>query len=165
MADAFVWVRERDGGDPQPLATYPERLGRWPGAVTLFAFASLELAYSDPAEPTSARLRDRPLLVRRSVRDGRFGRDTWEANGEGFAVLYDFLARMAPFHVADGRIRLRWPLTGLAGPDPAPGSFAFVAVMLGTVLFDGTAGRRRGRTSQPAWRAVRRRPAGMGSCS
>jgi hypothetical protein len=44
---------------------------------------------------------------------------------------------MAPFHVVDGRIRVRWPLTGLAGPEPVPGSVAFVAVMLGTVLFDG----------------------------
>ena len=51
MADAFVWVRKRTGGDPRPLAAYPERLGRWPAAVTLFAFASLELAYSDPASP------------------------------------------------------------------------------------------------------------------
>jgi hypothetical protein len=39
--------------------------------------------------------------------------------------------------VVDGRIRVRWPLTGLAGAETAPGSVAFVAVMLGSVLFDG----------------------------
>jgi hypothetical protein len=66
-----------------------------------------------------------------------FGRDTWEASGEGFAVMYRYLSRIAPLHVADGRIRLRWPLTGLVGPERVPGSVAFVAVMLGSVLFDG----------------------------
>ena len=30
---------------------YPERLGRWPAAVALFAFVSLELAYKDPSAP------------------------------------------------------------------------------------------------------------------
>ena len=37
----------------------------------------------------------------------------------------------------DGRIRVRWPLTGLAGAERIPGTLAFVAVMLGSVLFDG----------------------------
>jgi hypothetical protein len=66
-----------------------------------------------------------------------FGRETWEARGEGFAVMYRYLSRIAPFHVEDGRIRLRWPFTGLAGAEHVPGSVAFVAVMLGSVLFDG----------------------------
>ena len=30
---------------------YPVRLGRWPAAFLLFAFAALELAYWDPADP------------------------------------------------------------------------------------------------------------------
>jgi len=64
-------------------------------------------------------------------------RETWQENGEGFAVMYRFLARIAPFHALDGRIRLRWPFTGLAGAERVPGSVAFVAVMLGSVLFDG----------------------------
>lgn len=137
IADAFVWMRERTGGNPQPLAAYPERLGRWPGAVTLFAFASLELAYSDPASPRALAFAIALYSYVALFGMASFGRDTWEANGEGFAVLYHFLARMAPFHVVDGRIRVRWPLTGLAGPDAVPGSVAFIAVMLGTVLFDG----------------------------
>jgi len=35
LADAFVWLRERGGGQAQPLAEYPEGLGRWPGAVVM----------------------------------------------------------------------------------------------------------------------------------
>ena len=51
IADLFVWVRELGGGEALPLAEYPERFGRWPGAVVLFAFATMELAYSDPSSP------------------------------------------------------------------------------------------------------------------
>ena len=51
LADLFVWLRELGGGEARPLAEYPERFGRWPGAVVLFAFATMELAYSDPASP------------------------------------------------------------------------------------------------------------------
>jgi hypothetical protein len=65
-----------------------------------------------------------------------FGRDTWEASGEG-SRSYRFLALIAPLHSIRRRIRLRWPLTGLAGAERVPGSVAFVAVMLGSVLFDG----------------------------
>ena len=71
IADAFVWIRERGGGEARPLAEYPERLGRWPAAVTLFAFVALELAYSDPVESARARLRGRALHVCRPLRDGR----------------------------------------------------------------------------------------------
>ena len=66
-----------------------------------------------------------------------FGRETWERHGEAFAVLFGFFARIGPLFARDGRIRVRWPLTGLAGADRIPGTLAFVAVMLGSVLFDG----------------------------
>ena len=38
---------------------------------------------------------------------------------------------------ARGRLVVRWPFTGLTGFDARPGSLAFVAVMLGSVAFDG----------------------------
>jgi hypothetical protein len=137
IADAFVWLRELRGAEVQPLAVYPERLARWPAAVGLFAFAALELAYSDPASPRALAFATALYTYVALFGMASFGRDTWEENGEAFAVLYRFLARIAPFHVVDGRIRARWPFTGLAGAEGAPGSVAFIAVMLGTVLFDG----------------------------
>jgi hypothetical protein len=137
LADGFVRLRELGGNEARPLARYPERLGRWPGAVALFAFVAMELAYSDPASPRALAfaiaLYSYVALFGMAV----FGRAAWETNGEGFAVMYRFLARIAPLHAVDGRIRLRWPLTGLAGAERVPGSTAFVAVMLGSVLFDG----------------------------
>ena len=137
LADAFVWLRELGGGEARPLAVYPERFGRWPGAVALFAFVAMELAYSDPASPRALAFAIALYSYVALFGMAAFGRDVWEANGEGFAVMYRFLARIAPLHAVDGRIRLRWPLTGLAGAERVPGSTAFVAVMLGSVLFDG----------------------------
>ena len=137
LADAFVFVRERAGREAQPLAEYPERLGRWPGAVALFAFVSLELAYADPASPRALAFAIALYTYVALFGMAAFGRDTWEENGEGFAVLFRLFSRIAPLHAVDGRISLRWPLAGLAGAEHAPGTLAFVAVMLGSVLFDG----------------------------
>jgi hypothetical protein len=140
LADAFVWARERGGGEARPLAEYPERLGRWPGAVVLFAFATLELAYADASSPRALAFAIALYTYVALFGMAAFGRDTWERTGEGFAVLFRLLARIAPLHVVDGAVRVRWPLTGLAGADPVPGTVAFVAVMLGAVLFDGYSG-------------------------
>ena len=66
-----------------------------------------------------------------------YGRETWTRGGEGFAVAFGLLARIAPFAVRDGAIIVRWPLTGLAGAEPVRGALVFVAVMLGSTSFDG----------------------------
>ncbi len=137
LADGFVWLRERGGGEARPLAEYPAHLGRWPAAVALLAFVAMELAYSDPASPRALAFAIALYTYVALFGMAAFGRDTWEASGEGFAVMYRFLALIAPLHSVEGRIRLRWPLTGLAGAERVPGSVAFVAVMLGSVLFDG----------------------------
>jgi hypothetical protein len=137
LADAFVWVRERTGSEARPLAEYPERLGRWPGAAAIFAFVALELAYADPASPRALAFAIALYTYVALFGMAAFGRETWERTGEGFAVLFGLLARLAPLHVVDGAIRLRWPLTGLGGAERVPGTVAFVAVMLGSVLFDG----------------------------
>ena len=66
-----------------------------------------------------------------------FGRDTWTRKGEGFAVAFSLIARIAPFAVRDGKIVVRWPFTGLAGADRTPGALLVIAVMLGSTSFDG----------------------------
>lgn len=137
LADGFVWARQRSGRDARPLAEYPERLGRWPAAVLLFAFVALELAYTDPSSPRALAFAVTLYTYIALFGMAAFGRDTWEARGEAFAVLFGLFARVAPFHALDGRIRVRWPLTGLTGTEQVPGTVAFVSVMLGSVLFDG----------------------------
>ena len=137
IADGFVWARERTGREAQPLAIYPERLGRWPAALLLFAFASLELAYADPASPRALAFAIGIYTYVTLFGMAAFGRDTWTGNGEAFAVVFGLFARIAPLHAVEGRIRVRVPLTGLHGAERRPGTLAFVAVMLGSVLFDG----------------------------
>lgn len=137
LADAFVWLWEASGRQARPLAVYPERLGRWPGAVALFAFTVLELAYSEPASPRALAFAIAVYTYVTLFGMVAFGREAWSERGEAFAILFSYLARIAPLRAAGGRIHLRWPLTGLAGAEPVPGSLAFVAVMLGSVAFDG----------------------------
>ena len=137
IADCFVWLRERRGREAQPLSEYPERLGRWPAAATLFAFVALELAYSDPASPRTLAFATALYTYVTLFGYASFGRATWQDRGEGFAVAFGYLARMAPVSVANRRLILRWPLTGLYGTEKTPGSLAVIAVMLGSVGFDG----------------------------
>ena len=61
----------------------------------------------------------------------------WTKGGEGFAVAFSLLSRIAPFAVRDGAIVVRWPFVGLAGAERVPGTLVFVAVLLGSTSFDG----------------------------
>jgi hypothetical protein len=137
LADGFVWLWELGGREARPLAAYPERFGRYPGAIALFAFVALELTYSNPASPRALAFAIALYSYVALFGMVAFGRETWTAGGEGFAVLFAYLARMAPLHEQDGRVRLRWPFTGLAGSEPVAGSVLFLAVALGSVGFDG----------------------------
>ena len=137
LSDGWAWTRTRGGLGPARVERYPPRLGRWPAAVALFAFVSLELAYKDPSGPPTLAWAIGIYTIVTLFGYATFGRETWHERGEGFAVAFSYLARMAPLTVGDGRLRLRWPFTGLAGREPLPGSLAVIAVMLGSVGFDG----------------------------
>jgi hypothetical protein len=66
-----------------------------------------------------------------------YGRRQWDSHGNGFTVYFGLLARIAPFGEHEGRFVLRVPFSGLSGRETTPGVLAFVAVMLGSVGFDG----------------------------
>jgi hypothetical protein len=136
-ADAAVWL----AGGGEAARPYPERLGRWPAAALLFSFAALELAYPDPAEPRALGLAILVYSAATWLGAAVFGRQAWFRNGDAFSVYFELLSRIAPFAVREreGRreIVARPPLVGLAEPDARPGTLAFVAVMLGAVVFDG----------------------------
>jgi hypothetical protein len=138
IADAFVWIYERLGGEARPLGELPERVGRWPAAVLLFCFAALELAYIDPASPRALALAIALYSYVTFFGMAAFGRETWLERGEAFTVYFGLLSRIAPFGTReDGTIIVRWPFTGLAGATRVPGTTGFIAVMLGSVGFDG----------------------------
>ena len=86
LADLFVWVRELGGREARPLAEYPAGLGRWPAAVVLFAFATLELAYSDPSSPRALAFAIAVYSYVALFGMAAFGRDDWTRYGD--CLLY-----------------------------------------------------------------------------
>jgi hypothetical protein len=136
-ADAIAWLWEQAALEWDPPFTYPERLGRWPGAVLLLAFAALELAYSDPSDPRMLALAIALYSWITWVGTAAFGRDVWFANGEAFSIYFGLLSRLSPFSLRDGVAYVHRPLERVARATEAHGTIAFVAVMLGSVAFDG----------------------------
>lgn len=129
----------------------------------MLAFVALELAHPRPADPrvlgVAAALYTYWALAGMAV----YGREAWMRGGEGFAVTFSLLARMAPFAARDARLVVRWPFTGLAGAERIPGTLAVIAVLLGSTSFDGfsrttiwqdvLADVRAGLVEAPTWRA------------
>ncbi len=137
VADAVAWVWRKLGQEWTPPLAYPERLGVWPGAFFLFLFAALELAYAEPASPRALALAIALYSYAMWFGMAAYGRTTWDEHANGFTVYFGLLARIAPFGERDGRLVVRTPFSGLAGAERTPGMLAFVAVMLGSVGFDG----------------------------
>ncbi len=135
---AFSWGAGRAAGDEIGGAfPYPDWLGRWPAAAGLVAFAWLELA---SPSGTSAKTLAAAALVYTSVTFlgmGLFGVETWIQRGEAFSTYFGLFARMAVLERADDRIVLRRPLAGLTTLEPIAGTVGVLAVMIGTVTFDG----------------------------
>ena len=137
FADFAVWILELGGREARPVLEWTGRMGRYPAAVALFSFVALELAHPRPAYPRTLGIATALYTYWALAGMAVYGRDAWTRFGEGFAVAFSLLARIAPFAVRDGRVVLRWPFTGLAGADRTPGTLVFVAVLLGSTSFDG----------------------------
>jgi hypothetical protein len=140
-ADAYVWLADRLGFRTAPLSSYPAEWGRWPATVLLFFWAALELAYFNPANPRVVGMAI--LFYSFFTWYGMvvFGRRAWLERGEAFNVYFGFLARIAPFAIRQREERrelvVRVPLAGLSLREAVPGTLPFIAVMLGSVTFDG----------------------------
>lgn len=137
IADATIWLLERGGREARPVLNSQWTWGRYPAAAALFAFVALELAHPRPAYPRTLAIAIALYSYWALAGMAVYGRETWTRGGEGFAVAFGLLARIAPFAVRDGAIIVRWPLTGLAGAERVRGALVFVAVMLGSTSFDG----------------------------
>ena len=137
VADAVAWVWRKLGQEWTPPLVYPERLGVWPAAFALFCFAALELAYNEPSSPRALALAIALYSYAMWFGMAAVGRKAWDEHGNGFTVYFGLLARIAPFGEHDGRLVLRMPFSGLAGAERTRGMLAFIAVMLGSVGYDG----------------------------
>ena len=144
---------ERGGREARPVLDWTGRLGRYPAAAALFAFVALELAHPRPAYPRTLGIAIALYTYWALAGMAVYGRDPWTRYGEGFAVAFGLLARIAPFAVRDGSVVVRWPFTGLAGDDRIRGTLLFVAVLLGSTSFDGFCSLQY--LARPARRAAR----------
>ena len=97
LADAAVWVMERGGREARPVLEWTGRLGRYPAAAALFAFVALELAHPRPAYPRTLGIAIALYSYWALAGMAVYGRDPWTRYGEGFAVAFGLLARIAPF--------------------------------------------------------------------
>jgi hypothetical protein len=118
---------------------YPARLGRWPAAAVLLGFTTFELAVRRASAPEkvaeAAIVYTAVTLVAMAI----WGVEAWIERGEGFAVYFDLFSRMAVLGRVGDDIVLRKPLAGLPRLAPLPGTTAVVAVMIGSLTYDGAA--------------------------
>jgi hypothetical protein len=135
---AFLARLVSRGDLPAPL-DYPERLGRWPAAAGLFLFTALELVAADADKPQNLAIAALLYSGITFVGMALYGVETWMARGEAFSVYFNLFSRISPLERRDDQLGLRRPLSGLAALEPLPGTVMFVAVMIGTVTFDGAA--------------------------
>jgi hypothetical protein len=137
LADWTVWLLERSGREARPVLESSERLGRYPAAAALLSFVALELANPRPAYPRTLAIAIALYSYWALAGMAVYGREPWTRCGEGFAVAFELLSRIAAFAVRGGRVVVRWPFTGLGGAEHVRGTLVFVAVMLGSTSFDG----------------------------
>jgi len=143
---AAVATAARRRAWPGPAGEHPDDdslvYSHWPAALGLVSFVWLELCYHSRAEPRILAwiITGYSLVVLAAV--ARFGRG-WLRTGEFLAVLFGLLATMAPlFRDHDGRVRVRWPFSGLATVTPRRGTVAFICIALGSTTFDGVSRTR-----------------------
>jgi hypothetical protein len=134
------WIARTAARAPMPAPlTYPERLGHWPAAAGIFLFAALELAASDGDAPRTVAIAALVYSLIQFVGMALYGVEEWTERGDGFSVYFGLFARIAPWGVRGGVLGLRPPLAGLADFRPLAGTVALLAVMIGSVTFDGAA--------------------------
>ncbi|HEY5849000.1 MAG TPA: hypothetical protein VIT42_19630 [Microlunatus sp.] len=120
------------------LASLPSRLGVWPAAAGLFAFAWLELVQPDRTTLSVLRLWVLAWLLILILGAVIFGR-RWIGAADPFETYASTVAQLSPWHRVSGQLRLVNPLAGLNAWTPPPGTPAVVAVLLGSTAFDSFA--------------------------
>jgi len=145
IARGAGWVASRVSRGtplPEPLP-YPEKLGRWPAAAGILAFAWVELAYSGRDDPSHLAVLALVYAAVQLVGMSLFGVERWGARGDAFSVYFGLFARLSPLHWRDRGLHVRLPLSGATGLHVVPGTVALLCVMIGTTSFDGLS---QGRT-------------------
>lgn len=141
IARFVAWVAGRlsKGPAPDPIA-YPERLGRWPAAIMIFAFTWVELAYANGDDPSHLAIMALAYAAVQLIGMAFYGIDQWEDRADGFQVLFTTFARLSPFRRHGRELWRRPPLNGAPQIETVPGTLALLIVAIGTTSFDGFTG-------------------------
>jgi hypothetical protein len=144
-ARAVVWVASKvtRGALPRPMA-YPERLGRWPAALGILAFAWIELVYDGRGDPSNLAVLALAYSAVQFVGMALYGIEPWSRYGDAFGVYFGLLARISPLRWSREGLYVRTPLSALTTLDIVPGTVALVIMIIGTTSFDGF-------SNGPAW--------------
>ena len=142
------WIAGKAARDglPAPL-TYPERLGHWPAAAGIFAFAVMELVASNGDRPENLAIATLVYTALTFVAMALYGVETWVSRGEAFSVYFNLFSRISVFETRDRVVGLRQPLSGLSALRPLAGTVPLLAVMIGSVTFDGA-------SEAPIWTGI-----------
>jgi hypothetical protein len=131
---------------PAPLS-YPERLGHWPAAAGIFAFAVLELVRSGGDQPETVAIATLVYSALTFIAMALYGVEAWSARGEAYSVYFNLFSRLSPVETREGVVGLRPPLSGLARFKAGAGTAPLLAVMIGSVTFDGA-------SEAPIWTGI-----------
>ena len=131
---------------PAPLS-YPERAGHWPAVAGIVAFALLELVASNGTEPETVAIAALVYSAATFVAMALYGVEAWCDRGEAFGVYFNLFSRISPLARRGEEIGLRRPLSGLSGLRTGPGTVPLLAVMIGSVTFDGA-------SEAPLWTGI-----------
>jgi hypothetical protein len=137
IARSIGWALRRTGRDQPPLGVYPPRLGRWPAAVMLAAFAWLELVYPGKDDPRLLAVLALLYALFQLTGMASFGIETWTTRADGFSVYFSMIATLAPLRWRGGSLAVRWPLLGAREIEVLPGTAAVLCAMIGSTSFDG----------------------------
>lgn len=133
----------RIAGQPPAHLRYPERLGRWPAAITLLAVVWLEVIYGASGgvavglSPHAAGIAALIYTLYTLGMMTLFGVETWCRRGEVFSVYFGMFAQLGAFGVRNGRLGRRLPLSASTHWATVPGSAAVVIASIASTSFDG----------------------------
>ena len=139
IARASGWALRRAGREPIPplLGTYPPRVGRWPAAVTIAAFAWLELVYPGKDDPRLLAVLALLYALFQLTGMASYGIEAWSTRADGFSVYFSMIATLAPLRWRGRSVIVRWPLLGAREIEVLPGTAAVLCALIGSTSFDG----------------------------
>ncbi len=138
VARAGAAVVRATGREPRPLlGAYPARVGRYPAAATLVAFAWLELVYPSKDDPHLLAILALIYGALQLAGMAAFGIETWTARADGFSVYFSMIGSLAPLDWRGRRLSLRPPLLGARELEPLAGTAAVLFALIGSTSFDG----------------------------